>query len=127
MTQERAAKRETLKNAASSSGEPASGGFLVPEAFRAELLSLSLENSVVRPRARIVPMETSRVLYPYIDDTSHATNVFGGVQGYWTTESGTMTDVEATFGRMALEAWKLTAFANVPNELIKDSTEIGQA
>ena len=121
MTAELAAKRELLKNAAASSGEPASGGFLVPEAFRAELLSLSLEASVVRPRARIVPMETSRVIYPYIDDTSHATNVFGGVQGYWTPESGTMTDVAATFGRLALEAWKLTAFANVPNELIADS------
>lgn len=121
MTAELAAKRENLKNAAASSGEPASGGFLVPEAFRAELLSLSLEKSVVRPRARIVPMETSRVIYPYIDDTSHATNVFGGVQGYWTPESGSMTDVAATFGRMALEAWKLTAFANVPNELIADS------
>jgi HK97 family phage major capsid protein len=121
MTAELAAKRENLKNAAASSGEPASGGFLVPEAFRAELLSLSLEASVVRPRARIVPMETSRVIYPYIDDTSHATNVFGGVQGYWTPESGTMTDVASTFGRLALEAWKLTAFANVPNELIADS------
>lgn len=121
MTAELAAKRETLKNAAASSGEPASGGFLVPEAFRAELLSLSLEESVVRSRARIVPMETSRVIYPYIDDTSHATNVFGGVQWYWTPESGTMTDTAATFGRLALEAWKLTAFANVPNELISDS------
>ncbi len=121
MTAELAAKRETLKNAAASSGEPASGGFLVPEAFRAELLSLSLEASVVRPRARIVPMETSRVIYPYIDDTSHTANVFGGVQWYWTPESGSMTDTAASFGRMALEAWKLTAFANVPNELIQDS------
>jgi HK97 family phage major capsid protein len=121
MTPELHERRERLRNAAASSGEPASGGFLVPEAFRAELLSLSLENSVVRPRARIVPMETSRVIYPYIDDTSHASNVFGGVQGYWTPESGTMTDVAASFGRMALEAWKLTAFANVPNELIADS------
>jgi len=121
MTAELAAKREALKNAAASSGEPASGGFLVPEAFRAELLQLSLEASVVRPRARIVPMDTSRVIYPYIDDTSHATNVFGGVQAYWTPESGSMTDVAASFGRMALEAWKLTAFANVPNELISDS------
>ena len=121
ITPELAERRETLKNAAASSGEPASGGFLIPEAFRAELLSLSLEGSVVRPRARIVPMETSRVIYPYIDDTSHATNVFGGVQGFWTPESGQMTDVAATFGRLALEAWKLTAFANVPNELIADS------
>lgn len=121
MTPELQQRHQALRNAAASSGEPASGGFLVPEAFRAELLSLSLENSVVRPRARVVPMETSRVIYPYIDDTSHASNVFGGVQGYWTPESGTMTDVAATFGRLALEAWKLTAFANVPNELIQDS------
>jgi HK97 family phage major capsid protein len=116
-----AAKRTALRNAAASSGEPASGGFLVPEAFRADLLRLALERGTVRPRARVVPMETSRVLYPTVDDTSHATNVFGGVQAYWTPESGTMTDVAATFGRIALEAWKLTAFANVPNELISDS------
>jgi HK97 family phage major capsid protein len=115
------AKRTELRNAAASSGEPSGGGFLVPEAFRAELLKLSLERGVVRPRARVVPMETSRVLYPTVDDTSHATNVYGGVQAFWTPESGTMTDVAATFGRIALEAWKLTAFANVPNELITDS------
>lgn len=121
MTSDLMAKREKLKNAVASSGEPASGGFLVPEAFRAELLALSLEQGVVRSRARVVPMETSRVLYPFLDDTSHASNVFGGVQGYWTAESGSMTDVGATFGRLALEAWKLTAFANVPNELIDDS------
>jgi HK97 family phage major capsid protein len=121
LTPELQQRRETLRNAAASSGEPASGGYLVPEAFRAELLSLSLEASVVRPRARVVPMDTAKVIYPYIDDTSHATNVFGGVQWYWTPESGQMTDVAATFGRMALEAWKLTAFANVPNELIQDS------
>ena len=110
-----------LRNAAASSGEPSGGGFLVPEEFRAELLQLSLETGVVRPRARVVPMSTSRVLYPTVDSTSHATNVFGGVQAYWTPESGQMTDVAADFGRIALEAWKLTAFANVPNELISDS------
>jgi HK97 family phage major capsid protein len=116
-----AAKRTVLKAAAASSGEPASGGYLVPEAFRAELLKLAIEKGVTRSRARIVPMETSRVIYPMLDVTSHADNVFGGVQGYWTAESGSMTDVAATFGRIALEAWKLTAFANVPNELISDS------
>lgn len=116
-----AARRTALKNAAASSGEPASGGFLVPEAFRAELLQLSLESGIVRPRARVVPMETARVVYPMLDVTSHADNVYGGVQGYWTPESGQMQDVAATFGRVALDAWKLTAFANVPNELIQDS------
>ena len=56
-----------------------------------------------------------------LDVTSHAENVYGGIQGYWTPESGQMQDVAATFGRVALDAWKLTAFANVPNELVQDS------
>lgn len=115
------AKRTALRNAAANSGEPASGGFLLPESFRSELLKLSLERGVVRPRARVIPMEAPRVLFPMLDVTSHADNVYGGVQGYWTPESGQMTDVAATFGRVALDAWKLTAFANVPNELISDS------
>lgn len=120
-TAEIEAKLSALKAAAFSSGEPASGGYLVPEAFRADLLRLSLENGVTRPRARVVPMETSRVLYPMLDVTSHADNVYGGVQGYWTSESEQMTESSATFGRVALDAWKLTAFANVPNELVQDS------
>ena len=120
-TAEREAKLSALKNAAFSSGEPASGGFLVPEAFRAELLRLSLETGITRPRARVVPMETSRVIYPMLDVTSNADNVFGGVQGYWTSESEQMEESSATFGRVALDAWKLTAFANVPNELVQDS------
>jgi HK97 family phage major capsid protein len=32
-----------------------------------------------------------------------------------------MLEESATFGRVALDAWKLTSFANVPNELIQDS------
>lgn len=114
------ARLASLKNAASSV-EGSGGGFLVPEAFRAELLQLSLEEGVVRSRARVIPMDTSRVLIPTVDETSHASNVFGGVQAYWTEESGQMTDVNASFSRVALEAWKLTAFSNVPNELIADS------
>jgi HK97 family phage major capsid protein len=120
-TGELTAKLTGLRNAAANSGEPASGGFLLPESFRSELLRLSLERGVVRPRARVIPMEAPRVLFPMLDVTSHADNVYGGVQGYWTPESGQMTDVAATFGRVALDAWKLTAFANVPNELITDS------
>lgn len=116
-----AGRRAALKAAAASSGEPASGGFLVPESFRSELLQLSIEQGVTRGRARVVPMESARVIYPMLDVTSHAENVFGGVQGYWTPESGEMQDVAATFGRVALDAWKLTAFANVPNELISDA------
>lgn len=115
------AKLEKLRNAAANSSDPSAGGFLIPEAFRAELLSVALETSVVRPRARVVPMESPRVLYPTVDATSNVNSVHGGIIAEWTSESGSMTDTAAKFGRISLDAWKLTAFANVPNELIQDS------
>lgn len=76
---------------------------------------------MVRPRARIVPMETLTVPFPTIDDTSHASNVYGGVTAYWTEESGALTTTSATFGRVRLEAKKLTTYTEVPNELFQDS------
>src|SRR5690606_7917761 len=63
---------------------PADGGFLIPETLRSELLRVALEQSVVRSRARVVPMESLTVPYPMLDVTSNASSVYGGVVGYWT-------------------------------------------
>lgn len=97
------------------------GGFLVPELLRAELLRLSLETAIVRPRARVIPMEVPRIPFPVISDTSHASNVYGGITGTWTSESTALTESSPTFGRVWLDAKKLTAYTEVPNELISDS------
>ncbi len=100
---------------------PSDGGFLVPERLRAELLRVSLETSFVRPRARVIPMDTKTVAFPTVDSTSNASSVYGGVVGYWTEEGGTLTASQARFGQVKLEAWKLTAYAAVPNELFQDA------
>ncbi len=97
------------------------GGFLVPEEFRVQLLSLALEQAIVRPRAMVIPMTTLKVKIPAIRDTSHATTVFGGIQAFWTPESGSFTQSEPTFSQVALEAKKLMGGTRVANELIKDS------
>ena len=104
-----------------SSIAPASGGFLVPEVLRASLLQVALETAIVRPRATVIPMDGPRVPFPTIDDTSHADNVFGGMTGYWTEESGSMTESQATFGSIMLSARKLDVYCEVPNELLQDS------
>lgn len=100
---------------------PSEGGFLVPETLRSELLRVSLETSVVRSRARTIPMESLRVPFPCVDSTSNASSVYGGVVAYWTEEGATLQDSAAKFGRLVLQAKKLTAYAEVPNELISDS------
>lgn len=104
-----------------SSLVPADGGFLVPEKLRAELLRVALEASIVRSRARVIPMDAPRVPFPMIDSTSNASSIYGGVVGYWTAEAAALTATSAKFGRVVLEAMKLTARADVPTELLQDS------
>jgi HK97 family phage major capsid protein len=58
---------------------------------------------------------------PVIDDTSHVSNVYGGVAAYWTAEGATLAASAPTFGRFELEARKLTAYTTIPNELLQDS------
>lgn len=115
-----AAKISRLRNAYSSV-TPSDGGFLVPEALRSQLLMLALENSVVRPRATVVPMETARVQFPMVDTTTNQGSLFGGMIAYWGEESAALTESQAKFARATLDAKKLTGFAVVPNELLSDS------
>ncbi|GAA2209326.1 hypothetical protein GCM10009850_047840 [Nonomuraea monospora] len=100
---------------------PADGGFLIPETLRANLLQVALESAIVRPRATVIPMDSLRVPLPVVDDTSHASSVYGGMIGYWTEEAGALSDTSASFGRVVLEARKLTGYSEVPNELFQDS------
>lgn len=107
---------------AMSEGDAGAGGFLVPEEFRVELLMVALEQAVVRPRARVIPMGGQSVKIPAILDTSHATSVFGGVQGSWVAEAGDVSTVrEPTFRQTVLTSRKLTGYTRASNELIQDS------
>ncbi len=117
------AKRSKLHEIKNAFGSlvPADGGFLIPESLRAELLSVALENAIMRPRARVIPMESLRVPFPTLDSTSNASTVYGGVTAYWTEEGAALVDSQARFGRVMLDAKKLTAQAIVPNELYQDS------
>ena len=116
-------KLENVRSFQNSFGseDPGSGGFLIPEIMRSELLQLALEEAIVRPRATVIPMSTLRVPIPTVDDTSHVSTLFGGVQFYWAEESASLTESQATFGKVVLDAKKLTGFFKVPNELLADA------
>ncbi len=115
--------QRTALYAAMGERVPAEGGFLVPENLRSDLLELVLEESIIRPRCRPVPMDSLRVPYPALDDTTHAnaTSVYGGVTAYWTEEGASLTASAPAFSRVTLEAQKLTAYTTIPNELIADA------
>lgn len=116
-------KRDKLLTIQNSFGSevPADGGFLIPEILRSEILQVALESAVVRPRAQVIPMDSLRVPIPMIDTTSNVSSVFGGVVCYWTEEAAQLVESQATFGRVVLDAKKLTGYAEVPNELLADA------
>lgn len=121
------AKQERVRKIQNSfsSAVPADGGFLIPETLRSEILQVALETAVVRPRARVIPMETLRVPIPAIDSTSNVSSVFGGIVCYWTEEGAALTESQASFSRVVLEAKKLTGYAEMPNELVADASAFG--
>ena len=104
---------------------PADGGFLIPEVLRSQILQVALEDAVVRPRAQVIPMDSLRVPIPMIDTTSNVSSVFGGVVCYWTEEAAQLVESQASFGRVVLDAKKLTGYAEVPNELLADAPAFG--
>lgn len=118
------AKIEEIQNAYSST-VPGDGGFLIPETMRSQLLSVALETAVVRPRAQVLPMDSLRLPIPTIDSTSNASSVYGGIVGYWTEEGAALTATSASFGRVVLEAKKLTGYTEIPNELMADAIAAG--
>lgn len=117
---------KTLIENAMGERVPSEGGFVVPETLRSDLLMLSLESSVVRPRARVIPMDSLRVPYPTVDDPTHVGQVYGGFVGYWTEEGAALTESQPSFGRIVLEARKLTGYTEIPNELLADAIAAAQ-
>jgi HK97 family phage major capsid protein len=83
-------------------------------------MQLALESSVVRPRATVIPMASPRLHVPMVDETSHASSIFGGVIVYRTEEGAELTESAASFASVKLDVTKQTALAHVPNELIRD-------
>lgn len=104
---------------------PGDGGFLVPEEFRAELLQVALEQSIVRSRARVIPMNALKLRIPTIDASTNVGSVNGGMIAYWTEESAQLVESQARFGSVLLEAQKLTGLSVVPNELVGDAPGFG--
>lgn len=104
-----------------SSLDPASAGFLIPETVRSDIQQVMLPTAIVRPRATVITMSGLRTIMPFVDETTHSGSLFGGMTFSWTPESGTISPTEAKFGRVALEAKKLTGLARVPNELWNDA------
>lgn len=103
-------------------GTDSSGGFLLADEFRAELLQLSLERSIIRPNgAMTIPMSSDKLSFPRVDDSTHASSVFGGWIAYWSSEAATIQHSQPKIGQATLSVNDLTGYTQASNNLLADS------
>lgn len=125
------AARDRIQTIMDSYGSsiPSDGGFLIPETLRSEILRVSLETAIVRPRARVIPMDSLTVPFPTIDSTTNAGSVYGGISFSWQGEGDDLSadETSSKFGQILLKANKFTGYTAVPNELYMDSIVSMQA
>lgn len=100
---------------AMSQGILADGGALVPDQYRAELIELLRNKTVVRLAGAV-----------QIDITGSASLTIpkqtGAATAYWGEENTAITPSQPTLGQMQLQEKKLTALTPISNDLIRNAS-----
>ncbi|MFD2334719.1 phage major capsid protein [Cohnella sp. GCM10020058] len=104
-----------------SMGTGSEGGFAVPEQFREDLLRLRAEQSIVRPRAQVIPAGSppdAKITIPsFIQGTS---GVYGGAAVSWIAEGGAKPKTNAELGEVTLEPHEAAAHIVVTDKLLRN-------
>lgn len=102
------------------------GGYLVPQSMQYDLMKDVAEDSIIRPRALVVPMTTASIKLPLPSVGFGASGVsfaFGGFQLFWTGEGKTRTEDEPEFRQVELKVWELSGYLLASNSLLQDGAE----
>jgi HK97 family phage major capsid protein len=118
-------KGNPVQKAAMAESSGVTGGYIVPPDFYNQLLQISAENALIRPRAFVQPMASATLQFPYLDVTTvqsaGVSPFLGGVQMYWTEEAQNRTETEPAFKMMELKAHELSGYSVSSNILLQDA------
>ena len=89
------------------------GGYLIPVAYRSELLKIITSYGQYRSNARVVPMETDQVNFPALD---------GAMTVSWPAENTAIGQSQPTFLQVTLNAKTLAAMTHAPHGLLQGSS-----
>lgn len=111
-----------LQGAGQNMTEGASGGFQVPEQFMEEMMRVQPGESIVRPRARVIPAGTppdAPVSVPALDQGS-TQNIYGGVQVYPIGENEDIPETGAKTRMIRLQPRTTAALVPMSNGLLRN-------
>jgi HK97 family phage major capsid protein len=106
---------------------PSEGGFLVQTDFSTQMLALMHEQGEIISRVRKLPIgaQFNGIKFPVVDESSRVNGSrWGGVQGYWADEAGTVTSSKPKLRQMELSLKKLMAVGYATDELLADAAAL---
>lgn len=101
-------------------GAGSDGGFAVPPVWRAQIMSVVLDDAELLSRCDVMPSESNNVTMPVDETTSHQTS--GGILAYWDSEAAAMTQSKPSLKELQLKLNRVTALVPMTDELLQDST-----
>ncbi len=103
-------------------GTGTQGGFAVPTQFRPELLSVTPQQAIFRPRATVIPAgdpPDAKISMPALDQTAQQ-NCYGGVIMYKVGEGGVLTESNIRIKEVSLEPFELGGYIQVTDKLLRN-------
>ena len=116
---------EVQNASGANEGVPSEGGFLVQTDFSTELLKNVYETGILAPLCRRIPISSNAngLKINGVDESSRADGSrWGGVQGYWAAEAGTVTATKPKFRQIELTLNKLMGLYYATDELLTDTS-----
>lgn len=102
-------------------GQDIQGGFLIPQAFSPNLLSVAAETDPTVGRVMAIPMSSPLVNIPARTDKNHTSSVSGGLTWTRRSEASDGTASRMNFEQVSLRANSLMGVNYTTEELLNDS------
>ncbi|OAS21144.1 phage major capsid protein [Paenibacillus oryzisoli] len=110
-----------------SMGVGSEGGVLVPTTFREQILQVSQQSAIIRPRATVIPADSqfpdAGVTMPALNQVGYG--MYGGVQVDWIAEGVTKPDTSAKFTDVNMLPKEVAGSIVVTDKLLRNSNAAG--
>jgi HK97 family phage major capsid protein len=106
--------------------QPSEGGFLVQSDYAANIMTIMHESGDLISRVRRIPISANSNGFKMnaIDETNRSSGRWGGVQGYWVSEGGSITSSNMKFRQTTMELNKVAAALYATEELLQDGVAL---
>ncbi len=108
-------------------GEGTSAGLLIPPQYSTDLMQVSPQEAIVRPRATVFPPDgqhpDSSMQMPVLDQTDDE-NMYGGVEVDWISEGEEKHKTDTSFYSVTLTPKEVAAFIEVTDQALRNSAQL---